>query len=259
MIGKKGDLRLMLFLILTLAIAISTIFLFLTNWEKSVIKVYSSDISEEIYYYERETFFYLEQLAYLSLFKTYQELFEEDYYIVKPIYNSDNYVSFGNFNPNLNNIKKRIFKNNFEKNFNEIDFEKEYLNNLKKQINLENYSIYIEEDFFIINFKNITFNQSLDNVDILYNPEINISVNLDELKNFKDIYEFKEKCIDIFNLENRKNCYENNKIILDDFYLNVSSKIDDFDEEYILIELETKNNFLINNKLKKISFSFIPE
>ncbi len=259
--GKKASLRLMLFLVLTLVLAISTIFMFLTNFGKSEPKIYTPLVYNDVYYQENELHFYLNQIAETSFFEIYDEIIKNDYYISELIYNPDNYVNFENLNINLNNLLEKNFREKFEEKFKNIDFEKKHLNKLKNKIISGNYSLIFNDEVLAVSLINLNLENSMEGIEIFYKPEINIKINLTrkKLHSFQEIYEFKEKCVSISNLTEKKDCYEDYIYNLENFNIGVIKEVDFSDKEYLLIKFTTKNDFLINGEFKHMVFSFIPK
>ena len=266
--NKRATLQATLFVIFTLVLVISVIFIFVSSYSKSNSKINSFDVYDKLYSEETNIKYFLKQIAEVSLIEAYKEVVDKGEYIAEPVKidKSGNYF-FERLNSNLNKIIEKEFNKTFRKNINLMEFndkDENYMNNLKEVVNSGDYRVLFKDNKIFVFIDNLTLENSEKGVDVLYKPLINASADLSNLglNNFNEIYNFKEKCAFKENFEDKKNCYLKNSDSLGEFNVSVDVLSDNPDIQRILVSLESKKDFLIisNNRgnFKKIYIKFIP-
>ncbi len=250
--NRRGDITILLLVILVLLVASATLFSFVTSSGKVEAKISDAKFVENIYYKENLVEFYINQAGEKSISKTYRIFSENGDYINNPII-SGGEIEFGKIHNKLNENFYIKFNQNFKEEFENYNFEEDYLKNLKEVILDGNFDVIVNEENLVIKINNLEINNSVKNINITYIPEISLGFDFQKigLHSFEKIYEVKEGCK---NVEEVENCY--NKLI--NFESNVIEKEKSNGGKYFFVTLTSKKQFLIDGKFTNINFSFVP-
>jgi hypothetical protein len=248
----KGDMAILLLVILVLLVSSATIFSLVTSSGKVEAKISDTKIVENIYYKENLVEFYIIQAGENIFAEIYNEFTKTGEYINNPIV-SGGEIEFGKVHNKLDENFRNKFIENFKEEFKDYDFEDDYLKNLKEIILDGNFDVILDKESLVVKINNLEINNSLEKVNITYIPEISLEFNFKKmgLHGFEQIYKVKEECK---NVEEVENCY--NKLI--NFENSVIEKEKSNGEKYFFVTLTSKKQFLIEGKFVNINFSFVP-
>lgn len=260
--NKQAILSGGIFVILVFLSFSSVIFIFLTHSNSANSEIIDIRKYEFVYSEKSQIDFYLKQIQEQILYQIYEEIINNDKYILEPIItNSNSEVFFENYNLEWKKEFEKKYREKLIDYFSNLETKKSFFKNLKLKILDNNFETEFNKNCLILKINKINLNYKSDELEINYFPEIKIKTNITEkgLADFREIYEFKEKCVNFENINEQKKCYENNKNILNNFDLILEEKIDSLNKKYLLIKLKSKKEFYFNNEFKKIEFSFIPK
>ena len=235
--NKKGVyIGSVIFVIMTILLVVATLFSFLTSTSKVEAEVYDVVFLDTAYSQEKEMNYLLLQELENAVIESYDEILLNKEYIGGGIVktNSEGYVEFRDIESNLDSLFKNKIKNKLH--YNSFEVEK-------------------KENIFLVSIAGEKIIKNSSKINISYKPILSSEINLNSLglNSFKEIYEFKEKCIYESSIKEIKNCYNSNRNLISYFDLEIPEKTN-----YIVMTLTSKKEFLINNQLQKISFSFVP-
>lgn len=250
--NKKGDMTILLFVILVLLVTSATTFSFIMSSGKTEAKISNARFIETLYSKQDLAEFYLIQAGEIAIVKTYNSFVEEDNYINNPIYNSKEEVEFKELHSKLSENFHDKFVENFKTGFDSYDFEDDYLKNLKETINDGDFEITVDREALEIVIDSWGMNDSLNDINITYTPEISLKFDLKKigLHSFEEIYEIKERCKGDENIEN---CFSD----LINFDVSVVEKEKSDGQKYFFMTCTTKKEFLIEDRFDSIRFSFV--
>lgn len=251
--NKKADISIVLLVILCFLVCSIVLFLFSQNSD-SIKKTISGVFSiKEVQANQNLGEFYLIQAGENALAKTYKEFVENNNYIDSPINYSKTDVEFKFLDKRLDKNFKTKFIENFKTEFASYNFDKSSLKDLQLIIkDLSNDNFDFENGVLTITINNWKINKKLE---IIYYPQIFIKLDLEKINlySFEEIYNAKNLCKSNSNI---KSCLENQ---LQNFNIGIEQKIITDENKCNLITFTTKKQFLINNNLNQIKFSFIPK
>ncbi len=250
--NRKGDLSVLLLVVLVLLVASVTLFSLVISSGKVKAKISNAQFINNFYSKQDLIEFYLNQAEEKAIVETYNEFVENSDYINNPI-TSGKEIEFKNINNRLDENFRNRFIENFENEFGNYNFEEDYLNNLKQIILNENFEVVVNKDILIITIDNLEMNSFVENINLTYIPEISLKFNLKKigLNSFYEIYDVKEKCKNVKDMED---CYGD----LINFNVSVIEKEKTNGEKYFLVTLVSKKRFLIDGKFDNLQFSFVP-
>lgn len=250
--NRRGDIAILLLVILVLLVASATLFSFVISSGKVEAKISSAQFIKDFYSRQNLIEFYLNQAGENSIRKTYNEFVENGDYINNLIISGGEFEFEEIHNKLSENFRDRFIEN-FKEEFKNYNFEEAYLKNLKQIILEKNFDVVADKNIVMMKINNLEMNDSIEGVNINYIPKISLELNLKKigLHSFEDIYEIKERCKDV---EMVKECYED----LINFNVNVEEKEKSNGEKYFLVTLTSKKQFLIDEKFENIDFSFVP-
>lgn len=255
--SKKGDIPTVVFIIMTIAVCLGVLFLFLTSSFKTGKVLSDFSYIDKINLKEDSIVFYINHGIENSFVESYENFLSNGDYSLKI---RQGYPVFENLEIDLNKNLVNNFKGNFKKNFKKVSFEEDYMKKINKIVSEERFIASIEKDILSLEIKDLELNENSDSINITYKPEIRIEYNLTKegLVDFEDIYELKEICVDRVNLEKQEKCYQEYKNELDNF--NIETRIVKVSEnkQELVLEFESEKEFLIGDEFRRIEFSFIP-
>ena len=250
--NKKGDITILLLVILVLLLTSATLFSFITSSGKVEAKISNARFIENFYSRQDLAEFYLSQAGEIAIVRTYREFVEDDNYINNPIYNFKEEVEFREIHSKLNENFHNKFVENFKTEFKKYDFEDDYLKNLKEIIEDEDFDVIVDREILGIVIDSWEMNGSLNDINITYVPGISLKFNLKKvgLHSFEEIYEIKERCK---YKEDIESCFSD----LINFEVSVVEKEKSSGEKYFFVTCATKKDFLIGDGFDRIRFSFV--
>ena len=250
--NKKGDMTILLLVILVLLLTSVTLFSFIISSDKTEVKISNARFIENFYPRQDLAEFYLIQAGETAIVKTYNEFAEEDDYINNPIYNFQEEVEFRELHSKLNENFHNKFAENFKTEFKKYDFEEDYLKNLKDIIWDGDFDVIMGGGFLALTVNAWEMKSSLNDINITYVPRIFLKFDLEKIKlhGFEEIYEIKERCKEDENIED---CFSD----LINFEVSVVEKEKSSGERYFFVTCATKKDFLIEDEFKIIRFSFV--
>lgn len=282
--NKKGadSTGIIIFTFLVLTLIGITLFSFVQSVNYSNSMILGIDFIDSVYIQEQRAIFNLNQFAEIAFLKTYNDFLENGKYIKEPSffnYNEKNIPVFSSLE--LDENFKKEFKENLETEFRDEIFEDEVLNKLKSVFGTENFEVSgnteklsinkegfvftaetgnenrgIKSDSELVSEKdipvNLDFSKFEAQVSYASNLLIEIDVNKLGLDSFEELYEFKESCSAIGELNSKIECYNLHKSEISNFNINIIKY-----NEKVVFEFESKKEFLIDGAYKKIKFSFV--
>lgn len=247
MLNKKGDMSIVLLVLLTFLAVGAALFSFVTSG--SVAKeVIDPRVVESVYVQENSIKFYLNEIGKKALVKTYSDFANDGDYVSVPVKFNSGYPYFDNLRPDLNGVFIKKFKENFRNEIKSYNFEEDYL----KQINSKEFETFGNYNDFEVVFKNLEMKQSFGEENILnvyYKPEIKIQLSFSKigLINFNELYEIKIECKNI-------DCpLEKSEFSITDGEISIGGKMKR------MISFESQKKFLTDSGLDSVKFGFIPE
>ncbi|MBU2562617.1 MAG: hypothetical protein KKF68_03080, partial [Nanoarchaeota archaeon] len=140
--NKKGEISIIVLVVLTLMIVSATLFTFIQNSEGAQTKIYNAEFVQGFYLKQEYAEFYLKQAGENAIAKAYMEVVNSEKYLKSPVkYDPNKNVWFNSLNENLEKLFIEQFKENFREEIGNYDFKEEYLKDLKNQISEENFKI----------------------------------------------------------------------------------------------------------------------
>lgn len=256
--NKRGDVSVVLLVLLVLVVTGASVFSFITNSGKVSSKISGAGVVEGVYLEENLIEFYLNEAGKRAVVVSYNELINSEEYVENPVVNFRNEVRFGNLHPNLNENLKTKFSKNLKTEFLAYEFKEDYLINLKQSILDEEFSVALSKGVFRLSVSGQELDNVLENNSITYFPEISLDFNLNEigLDSFERVHATKEFCKDKASKNLIENCF-NEK--LKGFTSLVEEKTAVSSNNYTFVALTSKKEFLINEQFKNIKFGFIPD
>jgi len=250
--NKKGDITILLLVVLVLLLTSATLFSFIISSGKTEVKISNARFIENFYSRQDLAEFYLSQAGEIAIVKTYNEFVEEDDYINNPIYNFREEVEFRELHSKLNENFHNKFAENFKTEFKKYDFEDDYLKNLKETIGDGDFDVIVSEGVLTLVVNSWEMKSFIDDINITYVPRISLKFDLKKigLHSFEDIYEIKERCKGDENIED---CFSD----LINFEVSVLEKEKSSGEKYFFVTCATKKDFLIGDEFKVMRFSFV--
>lgn len=264
--SRKGNLPILIFVIMTFVVCSYTLFIFLTNSPQVKAAIINVDRGfDSIYDQEAETRFFLRDSFEKALIKTYEEFVVRGDYLSNLRISQFSELQGIYYSGILSQGFKTEFivrlKENFKKDIQGKKFEKSYLNNLQKDILDEKFEIMFKENKNIeVKIDNSFFDYKGDGIETIYNPVIKEEINftrtgLEEVENFVELGSL---CSGFSEIDEKKEGYETKKGYLDNFEFNYREIEISEDKKELVLDLKSKREFLIDNDFKKIEFSFIP-
>lgn len=252
--NKKGDIAILLLVVLVLLLTSATLFSFIMSSGKTEVKISNAKFIENFYSRQDLAEFYLSQAGEIAMVKTYKEFVEEDDYINNPIYNFKDEVEFKQLHSKLSENFHDRFIENFKTEFNSYDFEEDYLKNLKEIIKDGDFDAVVDEGSLTLAVNDWEMKDSLNDINITYSPGISLKFDLKKagLHSFEEIYEIKERCKGDENIED---CFSD----LINFDVSVVEKEKSDKQKYFFVTCATKKDFLIGEEFDSIRFSFVPK
>lgn len=252
--NKKGDIAILLLVVLVLLLTSATLFSFIMSSGKTEVKISNAKFIENFYSRQDLAEFYLSQAGEIAMVKTYKEFVEEDDYINNPIYNFKDEVEFKGLHSKLSENFHDRFVENFKTEFNSYDFEEDYLKNLKEIIKDGDFDAVVDEGSLTLAVNDWEMKDSLNDINITYSPGISLKFDLKKvgLHSFEEIYEIKERCKGDENIED---CFSD----LINFDVSVVEKEKSDEQKYFFVTCATKKDFLIGEEFDSIRFSFVPK
>jgi len=253
--NKKGDMPIVLLVMLVLTVVLAALFSFATDSGTTSFQI-SNARAVDINYAELNFVeFYIKDAGKKAAVKSYKDLIESGVYTGKPVYNSNGEVEFNNLGLDLNEKLEEKFKENFKSEIASYDFEKSYLIDLKKIVAEDKFSVNYNEDIFEISINGLKFDNLFEQIEVVYVPEILMEFDYGKIgvDSFEEVYTGKEKCKSGLSVEDIKICIGNE---VKDFNVDVIEKTDFNGEKYTFVSLNSKNEFLIENKFENIRFGF---
>lgn len=250
--NRKGDVSVLLLVILVLLVASATLFSLVISSGKVKAKISSAQFINNFYVKQELIEFYFNQAGEKTIVKTYDEFSNSGDYINNPII-SGGEIEFKNINNRLDENFKNRYIENFKEEFESYNFEEDYLRDLRQIILDENFDVVVDKEIVTMTINNLEMNSSIEGINVTYIPEISLEFNLKKigLHSFNEIYNVKEKCK---NAEELEECYSD----LIYFDVIVEEKEKSSSEKYFLVTLTSKKRFLIDRKFENIGFSFVP-
>lgn len=282
--NKKGadSTGIIIFTFLVLTLIGITLFSFIQSVNYSNSMILGIDFIDSVYIQEDRAIFNLNQFAEIAFLKTYNYFLENGKYIKEPSffnYNGKNLPVFSSLE--LDENFKKEFKENLKAEFRDRVFEDEVLNKLKLVFGTENFEVsgnteklFISEEGFIFTAETGNENRGIkSDSELTYEKDIPINLDFSEfeaqvnyrsnllaevdvnklgLDSFEELYEFKESCSAIGELDFKISCYNENKNKISNFNINVIKN-----NEKLIFEFESKKEFLIDDTYKNIKFSFV--
>ncbi len=250
--NKKGDIAILLLVVLVLLLTSATLFSFIISSGKTEVKISNAKFIENFYSRQDLAEFYLSQAGEIAIFKTYNEFVEEDDYINNPVYNSNREVEFKELHGKLNENFHNKFVENFKTEFKSYDFEEDYLKNLKEAVNDGDFDVTLDRGILEIVIDSWEMKAFLNDINITYTPGISLKFDLKRvgLHSFEEIYEIKEGCKGDENIEK---CFSD----LINFDVGVVEKEKSDEQKYFFVTCTTKKDFLIEGEFDSIKFGFV--
>lgn len=252
MLGKKGEsISLSIFVFLTYALLTYSLFSFLTNSWYVQEEISVGSVIFEAYEEEDLADFYFSEVCERALIKTYYEFVSKESskydYIENPqTYSGSEIFIFDNLNSNFNEEFMKRLEENVVDGIKDYNFLSGGVVDIKK----------LGENYVFI-LTGLEFKGSKENLEYLYKPIIEDNFEIDKmsLNSFDEIYNFKESCLS-GSFEERKICYESNKELIGKFDVFVEvAGVEN--SKYLIFNLKSKKEFLIEDNFKKIDFDFI--
>ncbi len=245
--NKKGDMTVLLFVVLVLVMSSATLFSFINSSGKVEAQISDARFIENLYSDRDLAEFYLIGASEITIVKIYDGFVESDSYVGNPNYNSEHQVRFGVLNPGLNKEFRDNFIEEFKTEFSRYDFEEDYLKNLKEIIAVGSFDVVFDGEVLTMSINNWELNDFLNNINVTYSPRIYLKFDMMKmgLHGFEEIYDVKESCKGD---ENVKSCFEE----LVNFEVEVAEKGED-----IFVEFTSKKDFLIGGEFRNINFGFV--
>lgn len=261
--GKKGALPIYVFVILTLIVCVSTLFVFLTNPPQVEATFRSLDSFDEVYSQESVVNFYLEEVFEESFVKTYRDFVLNGDYLgnVRITESSKGEVYYiSGINNNIKNDFGNTLEDNFKKNFLKKDFEKDYLNDLQREIEKDNFEIFFNENSVEVVIDSFVLKSNKNEISVNYTPELKKEINLTRfgLESFQEIIDFGNACSEFNNITEKKSCYDNKKSYFENFEFDYKEESLSNEKELIL-ELKSKKEFYFEEDFDKMRFSFVSD
>lgn len=141
--NKKGNVPVVILVLLVFVMAFATIFSFVSNAGKLELKISDTRIVEKVYLEENLAEFYIKQ-AGNSVVKT--------------------------------GISSNVFRGDFKKEFLSYRFETDFLLDLKQLIQEDKFSVSKEKEVFIVRISELRLRGVSNNVDIDYFPKISVEI-----------------------------------------------------------------------------------
>jgi len=245
--SKKGDMSIVLLVLLTFLAVGAALFSFITSG--SVAKeVIDPRVIESVYVQENNIGNYLNEIGENALVKTYSDLVKSGDYISVPVKFNSGYPFFDSLRTDLNSVFIEKFKENFKNEIKNYNFEEDYL----KQLESSEFEISGSYNDLEIIFKNLEIEKSFGEEDILnvyYKPEIKTKLNFEKvgLIDFNELYNIKESCkIATCSLE--KNGFE-----ISEGQISIGGIVKK------VVNFNSKEKFLTDSGYDFIKFGFIAE
>jgi len=193
--NKRGEISILLLVILILLVASAALFTLATSSGKVEAKIVSAGFLENLNLKQNHIEYYLDQAGKNVLAKTYKEFAEENNYINNPV-SVEGVAEFGELHAKLKENFGKEFKENLKIEFASYGFEIDSLKQLKKIILDGNFEIVVDDDNVILSVDSLGGNYSLENIEINYMPKIKLKFNFEEfgLHSFEEVYNIKELC-----------------------------------------------------------------
>ncbi len=246
--NKKGDMTVLLFVVLVLVMSSAALFSFVINSGKVEAKISDARFIENLYSDKDLAEFYLTGASESAIVKVYEEVVESDSYVGNANYNSEHQVRFEFINPELNNEFRNDFIDEFKTEFSRYDFEEDYLKNLKEIIAEGNFEVVFDGEVLTMLITTWKIDDAMNDINVtLYSPRVYLKFDMGKmgLHSFEEIYEVKEGCK---GSENVRSCFEE----LVNFEVVVTEKDDD-----VFVGLTSKKDFLIDEGFRNINFGFV--
>jgi len=239
-IKKRGEISIYLLVILVLLLTSISLTTFYLSSKKVLGEIYNAGITDKIELKKNYVLYYLDFFSKKSLIESYHEIISKEK-------NFDNVIS-------MNNNLKDLFNNKLKKNFADFETEDYYLNELKNKIEKNEFIYEIDENAFSLDINNFKIEESINNIQIEKSSDLMWSKSLNEigLENFTEIKKSKEICLNKKNVDEIKQCFEEN---LKKFEVKVFEEKDYTGKLIYKINFETKKIYMIDNEFKVISFN----
>lgn len=256
--NKRGDISVLVLVFLVLIVtgaAIVSFYLSLSNQNKIVANV---DYVDNIYLQEQDANFYLKQAGENAFIKTYSDFVKDGSYLSIDSFTLDKEIKYFNSKgilntEEINNKFKEQFETNFIKEFQGYKFEKDNLGSLNDIISRKEFSVNFNGESLILTFKQIKFSfvdsnkkfQADYTSDLLFGFEFKKY----KLPSFVEINNVESFCMDKPTIDEAKTCFESSLVNFDVSSLDSNGNS--------LIQLKTKQSYLIDNSLKSVIFGFV--
>lgn len=262
--NKKGDISINILVMLTLAITIYSLFIFVSGANRIVTAISGIEAVEQIYLERNLVDFSINRALKDAVVESYFEVIDLNDYLWNPSVNSIE-PEFGRLHPEVNEKLKVRVVANMRKYFTmvyRIFPEQYFLRNTRNSILLsdsfEESNLVIEGDNIQMNLYQIYFGANLYksfSVEYFATFSPMVSPNKIGLHGFNEIYEAKELCKNEGSSSSMERCFQTR---LENFYVVVEEK-EKNNEKYFLVSMESFEIYFVKNRFQKLSFQFIPK
>lgn len=247
--NKKADVAVTLLVFLVMFVASTTLFVFVTNNKVTELKISDAIAIERVYTKENLVDFYLVKIIESVAVKTYIDFVEykNENYIGSLLYNEEESTVYFQFLAvNWKEDFKKNFIENLKSEFKEQGYMNDYMSEIKNNALQDKVQSKFDGEILEITFPSLEINDSYKKINITYHKVPYSKINLTKigLHSFDRIYEVKENCKDVDNIEM---CF----IQLNNFDVEVNKNN--------VVKLSSKNSFVVDSQIKNIEFSFIPK